>query len=86
VYHSALLSNSHALAYTTSRGLDADAVHEFRLGYAAGRLNRRKRSAADLSCDRDANNQAIPNGIPTELTKPNHGPNQSRQLRLCSLW
>jgi DNA primase len=37
VYHAALLSNPHALAYATSRGLDADTVREFQLGYAAGR-------------------------------------------------
>jgi DNA primase len=40
VYHAALLSNPKALAYATSRGLDADTVREFRLGYAAGRLKR----------------------------------------------
>jgi len=40
VYHAALLSNPRALAYATSRGLDADTVREFRLGYAAGRLKR----------------------------------------------
>ncbi len=40
VYHAALLSNPKALAYATSRGLDADTVGEFRLGYAAGRLER----------------------------------------------
>jgi DNA primase len=40
VYHAALLANPHALAYTSSRGLDADTVRSFRLGFAAGRLKR----------------------------------------------
>jgi DNA primase len=40
VYHAALLANPRALAYTSGRGLDADTVREFRLGYAAGRLKR----------------------------------------------
>jgi DNA primase len=40
VYHAALLANPQALAYASSRGLDADTVHQFRLGYAAGRLKR----------------------------------------------
>lgn len=40
VYHAALLANPQALAYASSRGLDADTVREFRLGFAAGRLKR----------------------------------------------
>jgi DNA primase len=32
VYHAALLASPQALAYTASRGLDVDTVHEFRLG------------------------------------------------------
>jgi len=40
VYHAALLANPKALAYASGRGLDADTVREFRLGYAAGRLKR----------------------------------------------
>jgi DNA primase len=40
VYHAALLANPRALAYAESRGLDAQTVREFRLGFAAGRLKR----------------------------------------------
>ena len=40
VYHAALLANPRALAYASSRGLEAGTVREFRLGFAAGRLKR----------------------------------------------
>jgi len=40
VYHAALLANPKALAYASSRGLNADTVQEFRLGFAAERLKR----------------------------------------------
>lgn len=40
VYHAALLANRKALAYVSSRGLDAGTVREFRLGFAADRLKR----------------------------------------------
>jgi DNA primase len=40
VYHAALLANPQALAYAESRGLDAETVREFRLGFASGRLKR----------------------------------------------
>jgi DNA primase len=40
VYHAALLASPQALGYVTSRGLDQSAVHEFKLGFAQGRLKR----------------------------------------------
>ncbi len=40
VYHAALLSNPLALDYASSRGLDAETVQAFKLGFAADRLER----------------------------------------------
>jgi DNA primase len=40
VYHAALLANRTVLGYTSDRGLDADTVREYKLGFAQGRLKR----------------------------------------------
>lgn len=36
VYHAALFTRPDLLAYLAQRGLDAEAIHRFRLGYASG--------------------------------------------------
>jgi len=40
VYHAALLADRRVLGYTSERGLDADTVREYKLGFAQGRLKR----------------------------------------------